>query len=266
VDLEELVGLVIAGADGHLGRRGVVDDAQAVASLEPPHRGRRRLRQELGTVGHDRGDVADLTDPEGGGRVLVHAIVVEWPARVPAAVAAPHHRVGIELHAPARDVRRARRVNPHQRRLADDAGVEQLLGLHDRRIVEEVLGDAERRAGARHGVGDALGLGQRDGQRLLTRHVLAGRERRDDLVRVQPGGREELDGVNRAVVQDFLEVRVHAGCNAPLARAALGPLRVRVAQGDHVTAGVLEVAGHVELRDVAATDDGEAHAIHGPGL
>src|SRR5881628_1758951 len=72
VDLEELVRLVVAGADGHLRRRGVVDDAEAVATFESPHRGRRSLREEIRAVGHDGRDVADLTDPEGGRRVLVH--------------------------------------------------------------------------------------------------------------------------------------------------------------------------------------------------
>ena len=56
------------------------------------------------------------------------------------------------------------------------------------------------------------------------------------------------------------------GVMPPFPGAALGPLGLGVAQSDHVAARVLEIAGRVELRDVAATDDGEAHAIHATGL
>jgi len=96
--------------------------------------------------------------------------------------------------------------------------------------------------------------------------VLARRERRHDLVRVHPGGREELDGVDRAVLQDLLEVRVHARRDAPLPRAALGRWGSVSQRADHLAARVLQITGRVELRDVAATDDGEAHAIHATGL
>jgi hypothetical protein len=96
--------------------------------------------------------------------------------------------------------------------------------------------------------------------------VLACRERRHDLVGVPPGGREELDGVDRAVLQHLLEVRVDARRDAPFAGAALGPPGLGVAQRHHVAARVLEVAGRVQERDVAAADDGEADAIHVRGL
>jgi hypothetical protein len=104
----------------------------------------------------------------------VHPVVVERAARVPAGIATPHQRVGIEIHHLPLDLHDARRVDPHQGRLADRARVEQLLGLQDGRVIEEVLGHAERRARAGHRRGDAIGLGHRDRQRLLRRDVLAG--------------------------------------------------------------------------------------------
>jgi hypothetical protein len=157
-------------------------------------------------------------------------------------------------------------VNAHQRRRADGAGVEQLLRLQDRRVIEKVLGDPKRRPRARHGGGDAVGLGDRGRQRLLTGDVLAGRKRRHDLVGVHPGGREELDGVDRGIIQHLFEIRVHARRDAPLAGAPLGPLGLRVAQRDDVTPWVLQIAGRVELRDVPAADDGQTYAIHATGL
>ena len=124
MNLEELVGAVVAGADRHLGRRGVVDDAQTLASLEAPDRRRRRLGEKVRAPRDDGGDVADLADPEDRRRILVHAVVVERAARVPAGIAAPHHRVGIKIHRLPGDLHGTRRVDPHQRRLADRAAIE----------------------------------------------------------------------------------------------------------------------------------------------
>ena len=159
----------------------------------------------------------------------------------------------------------ARGVDAHQRGLADRPRVEQRLGLHDGRVVEEVLGDPEGGPGPGHRRRDAIGLGHRDRQRLLTRHVLARGERGHDLVGVHPRGREQLHRVHRGVVQHLREVGIQTRRDPPLGGPPLRPLGPRVAERDHVAARVLEIPRRVEPRDVAASDDGQPQAVHGSG-
>src|SRR6185503_19205429 len=87
----------------------------------------------------------------------LHAVVVERAAGIARGIAPPHQRLRIERQCGAHDVARARGVDAHQRRLADGALVQQRLGLHDRRVIEEVLGHTKGRAGRGHGVRDAVG-------------------------------------------------------------------------------------------------------------
>jgi hypothetical protein len=75
----------------------------------------RRLLDEVRAAADDGGDLADLADPEGGGRVLVHAVVVERAAGIPLGIAAPDQGVGLELDRLPRDVLDARGVDPHER-------------------------------------------------------------------------------------------------------------------------------------------------------
>ncbi len=191
------------------------------------------------------------------------AVVVEGAAGVPAGIAPPDQGLGVEVEGLADDVAHPRGVDAHERGLADGPGVEQLLGLHDGRVVEEVLGHPEGRARPGHGRHDPIGLGHAHRDRLLTGDVLAGGERGHDLLGVEIGGGQQLDGVHAGVVEELGVVRVDPGREAPLAGPPLGAGAVGVAEGDDVAARVLEVAGGVELADVAAADDGETHPVHG---
>src|SRR5439155_1001242 len=78
-----------AGADRHLGRRGVVDDAQTLALLEAPDRPRRRLAEKVRAPHDDARVVADLADKADRRRILVQSLVGESAARDTSLIAAP---------------------------------------------------------------------------------------------------------------------------------------------------------------------------------
>jgi hypothetical protein len=103
------------------------------------------------------------------------------------------------------------------------------------------------------------------GQGLLTGDVLARLEGGHDLVGVKPGGGEQLHGVDRVVVEHLGEVRVDARGDAPSSCSALRALGGGIAQGRHLAAGVLQIAGDVELGDVAAAGDGQTQPVGGTG-
>ena len=78
----------------------------------------------------------------------------------------------------------------------------------------------------RHRGGDRSASATVTASGFWTRDVLARPERGHDLVGVHPGGRQQLDRVDRGIVQHLREVGVEPGRDAPLAGPALGPLGI----------------------------------------
>ena len=145
---------------------------------------------------------------------------------------------------------------------ANDAALDELLGLDEGRVVEKVLGYAIEGAGAGGGIGDTGGFLQVAGHGFLAGDVLAGLERGDGLVGVEGRWGEELDGVDVGVVEHLVIAAVDAGGDVPLGGALLGALGGGVAEGGDLALRVLKVAGGVEPGDGAAADDGNADVGH----
>ena len=123
----------------------------------------------------------------------------------------------------------------------------------------EALADPEDDPGSLGRLGHGLGVVHGVGNGLLARDVLASRHRGEDVVLVEVGGGEDLDGVHRRIGEQLLESGVGAGAT-PFGCGLCGPTGNRVAHGDHVTAWVGEVAAHVEDGDVARADDADPGA------
>src|SRR5262249_52980537 len=83
------------------------------------------------------------------------------------------------------------------------------------------------------------------------------------LVGVEIGRGQELDGVDVGIVEELSVLAVDAWAQPPLPGPERRARLLGIAEGDHVAARMLEIAGRVELADVAAAHDGEADAIHG---
>ena len=80
---------------------------------------------------------------------------------------------------------------------------------------------------------------------------------------VEVGRAEDLDRVDVGIGEQVGQIGVTPG-HPPLPGPALEHLLAWITQRHHVAPLVLEVAGHVEGRDVADTDDAQPHPIHGP--
>jgi hypothetical protein len=109
----------------------------------------------------------------------------------------------------------------------------------------------------------AVDLGERAGERLLADDLLAGLERRQHLLAMQPRRRAEIDDIDVRHAEEFIK---RGG--APRDRESIGephpPRFVDIADRDHAKlVGVLPIPlGDVAAADAAANDaDGEDPAI-----
>ena len=80
--------------------------------------------------------------------------------------------------------------------------------------------------------------------------------------RVQRRGAEDLDRVDLVVGEQLVDVGIAARSTFHSWRRRSSTSGARIAQRDHVAVLVLEIARHVELRDVAGPDDADTHTIH----
>ena len=91
--------------------------------------------------------------------------------------------------------------------------------------------------------------------------MLPGLQRREDVVMVEMGRGEDLDGVERRVVQHLARGRVEEG--RPPVRCRLSPDRlVGVAHCGDLTPGVQQVPLDVHGRDVAGTEHAQSNFFH----
>ncbi len=120
-----------------------------------------------------------------------------------------------------------------------------------------------------HPEGDAGRLGRRShlpgflhrvGLGLLARDVFPGRHRGQDVVVVEMGGGEDLDGVDVRVGQEVVQVGEDLG-RPPGGGGRLGQVLVGVADGHHVAAVVLQIAGDVQFGDVSGADHTQTNTI-----
>jgi len=128
--------------------------------------------------------------------------------------------------------------------------------------VEEALADPEDHPGPVRGLRhlDTVRDAVRD--RLLARHVLAGRDRGEHVLLVEMRRGQDLDRVDVRVGEEVLKPGVH-GRDAPFGRHLARLVLPGVAERHDVAAGISQVAGHVHGRDVADADDADPDPVHG---
>ena len=136
---------------------------------------------------------------------------------------------------------------------ADAVGLEDLLHLHDGRVVDEGVADHKGLPGMLGGADDRLGIRDGPGERLLDEHVLAGSESfLGDLAMRAHRGRD-TDRVDLLVVQKLVMVRGHTHGRKALAEA-LEALLGKVSDRDRLGTGRLAQVPH-EVRSPVPRPD-----------
>ena len=140
--------------------------------------------------------------------------------------------------------------------------VDERLGLHHRRIEDEVLEDAKdlvRPGRPRH---QPVGVGKRRGHRLLQRDVLAGIHRRQRRFAVEMVREQDIDGIDARVVEERAVVRVDRGVRKAPGAAARGRLSgVDIGDGDDFRVGVVPVFQRVKVRDAPRADEPHTNPV-----
>ena len=190
LDLEELVGPVVARAHVHLRRVGDLHGAQqaGVLVLEDRLAG---LEEQVPAAHHglDRDDVL-VDEPQRHG-VLVDHVVEEVAAGAPR-VEPPAVALGPQVGLEGRVGLADHGLDAQRGRPADGPLGDQLLGQLERRVVDEALADAQGQPGVGGGALHLDRLVDRVGHRLLHRDVLARRERVEDQAVVGVGRGQHL--------------------------------------------------------------------------
>jgi len=122
-----------------------------------------------------------------------------------------------------------------------------------------VEGDVERTPGPRCRGDHRFSIGERAGEWLLAKHVLAAFHRRNRDRRVQEVGRADVDDVQVIAGHKWLVIGVKIG---DVVRRAefLEPLRIGIRHGNNLDAGNLLVSAQV-MPSNAQADDAHAQCI-----
>ena len=214
------------------------------------------LEEDVAPAHHglDRDDVG-IDEPQRHG-VLVDVVVEEVTTGAPL-VEPPAVSLGAKRGLERRVGLADDGLDPQADGPADGSLRDELLGRLERGVVHEALADPQgepRRVGQAselQGFVDGIGDG------LLHRDVLPGRQRSLDVRVVQVRGGEDLDGVDVVVGEELVDVGARPG--HPPALGGLGGQRaVDVTDGQHLTIGVLQVAGDVHVGDVPGAENTES--------
>ena len=201
----------------------------------------------------------DVAEQPQGQVHQVHTLVHQGAAAIELPGAAPGPGVVVLLGAP-------------QRHLDGRGGQAAELPLGDERLEELVLGGEATLAGDRQDlarallrVADPVGGLDRDLDRLLQEHVLAGVERLDRHIGVQPGGHRDDHHVDVLARQQLLDAG--GGLYAVLLGHGSSGVGIRVGQRDQGRRGrVGQQTRHVLTTDDADADHAEAQAARSAGV
>jgi len=138
------------------------------------------------------------------------------------------------------------------------------LASFERRVMGHALTDAKGEAGVLGGLAHLDGLFDGVGHGLLHRDVLARLQGGEDVRVVQVRRGEHLDGVDVGVCEELVDVVVDPR-HAPALCGGRGGRRHDVAHSEDLAARVLEIAGHVQIGDVAGTEHSDSNAVHDVG-
>src|SRR5262245_3335730 len=91
--------------------------------------------------------------------------------------------------------------------------------------------------------------------------MLAGRKGRDRVLGMQRRRTQDLDGVDVVVCEQFVNLFVHTR-HVPFMLSAFEHFGPWITQSHKLALFVLEIAGHVQRRDVPNPNDSHSYAIH----
>ena len=145
--------------------------------------------------------------------------------------------------------------------LAEPALQDLLLGQHPAALVAARVADADLGAGALRCLDDGVGVGQRERQRLLDEHGLAGLQRLHHGLAMVVLGRGDEHGIDGGML-DGGEVVGGGEIGADALRQDVGLVLLAIGDGEKIHAGMRRRQAGAQRADAAAADHGDADGLH----